>query len=172
MIFGVTSIPLEPHPDDRGSFTEVFRRSWDARPDPQQWNLMNSKPRVLRGMHVHLVHTDVCILLAGRSLMALRDFRHESPTFRAAEIVDMKAGAEAWVLPPGVGHAFYSLADSSLLIGVSHYWNTDDELGCRWDDPAIGIDWPDPDPLISERDRDASTVAALEEVTATQRFIA
>jgi len=133
---------------------------------------MVSKTRVLRGMHVHLVHTDVCILLAGRSLMAVRDFRHESPTFRATQLVEIKTGAEAWVLPPGVGHAFYALSDASLLIGVSHYWNTDDELACRWDDPAIGIDWPDADPLISERDRGASSVAALEEVTAGHRFIA
>jgi dTDP-4-dehydrorhamnose 3,5-epimerase len=103
--------------------------------------------------------------------MALRDFRHESPTFRATEVIDMKAGGEAWVLPPGIGHAFYSLAESSLLIGVSHYWDLDDELGCRWDDPAIGIAWPDSEPVISDNDVSTSSVAALEEVTATHRFI-
>lgn len=123
-------------------------------------------------MKLHLVHTDVCVLLTGRTLLAVRDFRHESPTFRMADVIEMKAGAEAYVVPPGVGHAFYSMTESTLLVGVSHYWDLDDELGCRWNDPAMGIDWPDADPLLSENDLNVSSVAALEEATAGHRFIA
>lgn len=170
-IAGVSRIQLVPNVDERGSLTEVFRRSWNESAEPRQWNLLVSSARVMRGMKVHLVHTDVVVLVAGRAMMVLRDFRHDSPSFRTAESIELVPGADAYVIPPGVGHAFYSSVGSTMLIGVSRYWDRDDELGCRWDDDALGIDWPDRHPIVSENDRGLPSVDALERITATNRFM-
>jgi dTDP-4-dehydrorhamnose 3,5-epimerase len=49
---------LETHEDDLGALTEVFRESWDTGVAPSQWNVTVSQPGALRGVHVHLEHTD------------------------------------------------------------------------------------------------------------------
>ncbi|HWW62926.1 MAG TPA: dTDP-4-dehydrorhamnose 3,5-epimerase family protein, partial [Thermoanaerobaculia bacterium] len=162
-------IPLVAHADERGSLTEIFRKSWDARAEPLQWNLLVSNARVLRGMKMHPVHTDVVVLVTGRALLVLRDFRHDSPTFRATESMAMEAGADAFVIPPGVGHAFYFFAASALLVGVSNYWDVDDELGCQWSD--IDVDWPDREPLVSPNDLAQPSAEALEQFTASRSFM-
>jgi dTDP-4-dehydrorhamnose 3,5-epimerase len=51
-----------------------------------------------------------------------------------------------------VAHGFLFHEPSLHIYAVSHYWDTADELGCRWDDPELGIPWPDAQPLISPRD--------------------
>lgn len=169
-IQGVNSVPLAPNIDGRGSLTEIFRRSWDVSADPVQWNLLVSNAGVLRGMKVHVVHTDVVILLSGKTVMGLRDFRAQSTSFRKAEMIEMKPGTTAYIIPAGVGHAFYSSEVSVMLIGVSAYWDLDDELGCRWDDPKLGLSWPDRSPEVSDNDRAAPTVEALERQLATHTF--
>jgi dTDP-4-dehydrorhamnose 3,5-epimerase len=65
-------------------------------------------------------------------------------------------------IPPGVAHGFYSVGRTVMVCGVSHYWNPKDELGCRWDDPALRIGWPRIDPIISTRDQKLGTVRDLE----------
>ena len=44
---------------------------------------------------------------------------------------------------------------------MSHEWDPEDELGCRWDDPALGISWPCEEPQISERDRTLGPLSEL-----------
>lgn len=168
-IAGVSRIRLVANVDQRGSLTEVFRKSWDARADPLQWNLLASNARVLRGMKMHFVHADLVVLVAGRALLVLRDFRHDSPSFRAVESIELEAGEDAYVIPPGVGHAFYFHVGSTMLVGVSRYWDLGDELGCRWNE--IDVDWPDRDPLVSANDLELPSVDALERVTASRRFM-
>lgn len=166
---GVSRIRLVANVDERGSLTEVFRRSWDERAEPTQWNLIASKPRTLRGMRLHLTHTDVVVLVSGRALLVLRDFRHDSPSFRATESIELEAGADAVVIPPGIGHAFYFFDASIMLVGVSHYWDLEDELGCQWKD--VDVDWPDREPLLSPSDVVLPSLDALERVTASRRFL-
>ncbi|MGH8499716.1 MAG: dTDP-4-dehydrorhamnose 3,5-epimerase family protein [Methylococcales bacterium] len=48
--------------------------------------------------------------------------------------------------------------DSLYLYSVSNYWDMNDELGCRWNDPDIGIDWPADTLCLSERDRNAPSL--------------
>jgi dTDP-4-dehydrorhamnose 3,5-epimerase len=61
----------------------------------------------------------------------------------------------AVLIPPGVGHGFYFPVASSLIYSVTDYWDADDELGCRWDDPELHVEWQAADPLLSERDQRA-----------------
>ena len=55
-----------------------------------------------------------------------------------------------------------------LCYSVSHYWNTMDEIGCRWDDPALGLDWQ----IRRSRTFAALTQAAGTAAEMTQQFLA
>ena len=68
----------------------------------------------------------------------------------------------AVTIPPGVAHGFCFPMPSVHLYAMSHYWNATEELGCRYDDPALGLRWPIADPLLSPRDAAAGTLAQME----------
>ena len=150
---GVELRRLTSHDDARGSFTEVFRESWGVGVKPLQWNFVETRANVLRGVHFHLRHADYLIVLKGRASIGLCDLRRGSPTAGRAALVEMCGDAlTALTLPPGIAHGFYFHEPSLHAYAVSRYWNVLDEKGCRWDDPALGIRWPADAPVISERD--------------------
>jgi len=154
--------PLPCHPDHRGQIVELFQDQWRVGTRPVQWNIFNSTANVLRGVHVHLRHWDYLIVTAGSVLVALRDMRRDAPTDGLAVTFELDAGSlVALIIPPGVGHGFYSARPASMLQGVSHYFDTSDELGCHWADPDLGIAWPNIDPLLSDRDRYAQPLRDL-----------
>ena len=149
---GVILRSLQTHHDERGSLTELFRASWVTGTD-LGWDYSESKARVLRGVHVHVKHADYLILLRGRATIGLRDLRIGSPTESMTALVEMQGTKlHALTIPPGVAHGFYFHELSTHLYAVSEYWDKRDELGCRWADPELEINWPDVAPLISERD--------------------
>lgn len=160
--FGVVLRPLPGHADHRGEIVELFQDEWDTGVKPVQWNVFNSGANVLRGMHVHLRHTDYLVVSAGRMLVALRDLRRGSPTDGLGVSFELQGeDGVALVIPPGVGHAFYCEFSSSMLQGTSHAFDTSDELGCHWADPELGIQWPNIEPLLSDRDRHAPPLREL-----------
>jgi dTDP-4-dehydrorhamnose 3,5-epimerase len=159
---GVSLVPLTPHPDDRGVFTELYRASWDTGVAPVQWNAVGSRPNVLRGVHVHRRHADYLTLAAGRATIGLHDLRPGSPTEGFGVTLELDAATpSALVIPVGVAHGFYFHEPSIHVYAVSHEFDPADELGCRWDDPGLGIEWPCAEPLISERDRDLGSLDDL-----------
>jgi dTDP-4-dehydrorhamnose 3,5-epimerase len=150
---GVSLVPLTPHADARGVFTELYRDSWEVGVAPAQWNLVASAANVLRGVHAHRRHGDYLLLARGRATIGLHDLRTAAPTSGAATTVELRADEpRALVIPPGVAHGFYFHEPSLHVYAVSHEFDRADELGCRWDDPALGIAWPCREPLLSERD--------------------
>jgi dTDP-4-dehydrorhamnose 3,5-epimerase len=160
---GVVVHRLESHPDDRGAFLELWREEWGiARPMPQ-WNAVRSDARVLRGVHVHRRHDDYLTLPVGRAVIGLCDLRPASATSRAAATVALDdTDPHALVIPHGVAHGFLFLAPSLHCYAVSHTFDPTDELGCRYDDPELGISWPAGDVRLSPRDRDLPSLAALQ----------
>lgn len=162
-IDGVAVLSLTMHGDDRGTFTEVFRQEWDTGVEPIQWNVVRSEAGVLRGVHVHVRHSDYLVVLQGEAEIGLRDLRPGSASYGAATVVRLSEDAlRAVVIPPGVAHGFYFPRPSMHLYSVSHYWDTDDELGCCWDDPGLEIPWAPGAPALSPRDRDLPPLSALE----------
>jgi dTDP-4-dehydrorhamnose 3,5-epimerase len=150
---GVRLAELTPHEDSRGVFTELYRVSWDAGVGPVQWNAVRSKTNVLRGVHVHHRHTDYLTLVLGRATIGLHDLRPDSPTDGLGTVVEMDAGRPtALVIPTGVAHGFYFHEPSIHVYAVSHEFDPADELGCRWDDSGLEIEWPCEAPLLSPRD--------------------
>jgi dTDP-4-dehydrorhamnose 3,5-epimerase len=150
---GLLVRPLEPHGDDRGSFLELHRQEWDTRVSPIQWNAVRSEPGVLRGVHVHPRHDDYLTVVQGRAIVGVRDLRDRSPSAGASACIELSAERPSAVtIPHGVAHGFYFAEASIHVYAVSHYWDPADELGCRWDDPALEIPWPQRDAHTSPRD--------------------
>lgn len=161
-IEGVSIRDLDVRADDRGTLVECFRQSWNRAVRPVQWNLVRSRPGTLRGFHVHARHSDYLLLVEGRMLLGLHDIRTDSPTHGITALLELEADApRALTLPPGVAHGFLLPEESIHLYAVTEYWNPEDELGCRWNDPEVGIDWPVATPLLSERDRQAGSFAEM-----------
>ncbi len=68
----------------------------------------------------------------------------------------------ALVVPPGVGHGFLTLEPASeVFYQISVPFQPDASLGFRWDDPAVGIDWPAAPAVLSARDRSLPPLAEV-----------
>jgi dTDP-4-dehydrorhamnose 3,5-epimerase len=161
-IDGVVVTSLDPKYDHRGVFTEVFRAEWPTGLAPVQWNFVASDANVLRGFHVHVTHADYLVCVHGELVLGLKDIRPDSPTHNRTELLTLRPEAAAGVMtPPGVAHGFYFPKPSMHLYCVSHYWNMADELGCRWDDPDIGLAWPTASPTLSKRDTEAGSFGEM-----------
>ena len=151
-IAGVRITGLCAHLDERGSFSEIFRATW-VDTDFVQWNCVHSRESVLRGVHAHVRHSDYLVLLQGSALIGMKDLRRDSPTANRTELIELTAdNPQGLRIPPGVAHGFYFGEPSLHVYAVSSYWDPDDELGCRWDDPGLGIQWPIASATISGRD--------------------
>jgi dTDP-4-dehydrorhamnose 3,5-epimerase len=157
---GVSLQSLAMHRDERGMLSELFRAAWPGAIAARQWNASQSNANVLRGVHLHHTHADYLVALAGHMQVGLCDLR--DGRVGVSCLVDLRGDAwQALTIPPGVGHGFYFPEPSLHLYAVTHYWDQADELGCRWDDPALGIPWPEVDPALSPRDTALPSVAAL-----------
>lgn len=154
--------PLQPHRDDRGTFLELYRDEWQTQVEPIQWNAVHSEAGVLRGVHVHPRHDDYLTVVRGRATVGLRDLRPGSPTEGASSCVELSERRPTAIsIPHGVAHGFYFHALSTHVYAVSHYWDMADELGCRWDDPALEIPWPQREAHLSPRDQELPSLETL-----------
>lgn len=153
--------------DRRGSLTEIFRQEWVNSAVPVQWNCVQSEANVLRGVHVHVKHVDYLVVIQGRMQIGVTDLREGG--IGAGSIVELSEEKRSMLMvPQGVAHGFYFPEPTIFVYGVSEYWDPiHDEYGCRWDDPALGIPWPQAiAPVLSERDEAA---CSLEELLVTLR---
>ncbi|MCU1358512.1 MAG: dTDP-4-dehydrorhamnose 3,5-epimerase-like enzyme [Acidimicrobiales bacterium] len=159
-IDGVAIVELTAHGDERGSFTETYRRSWF--PGGREMIQSNRAERVagsIVGLHYHLHQADYWHVIDGHARVVLHDLRDGSPTDGATLSLDLGREADGTehhlglYIPPGVAHGFASLTDLTLTYLVDGYYNAADELGVAWDDPAVAGDWGVADPVLSDRDR-------------------
>lgn len=147
--------------DNRGFFLESWnqRRYRDAgiALDFVQDNFSFSCRGTLRGMHFQnpLAQGKLVSVWQGEVWDVAVDLRRRSPTFGRWFGVTLSAeNKRLFYAPPGFAHGFVVLSESALF----HYKCTDfyspkDELGFRWDDPAVGIQWPPVEHLtLSPRD--------------------
>ncbi|NJM91981.1 MAG: hypothetical protein HC861_04455 [Rhodospirillaceae bacterium] len=154
--------PLPCHRDDAAWTVDVYRRDWPLDIAPVQWNFVSSRPNVLRGVHVHVQHWDYLHVVSGAMLLGLHDMRPRSPTYRRATRLCLEGDRPVSIaIPPGVAHGFYFASATAYIYAMSHYWTPVGELGCRWDDPELGLAWPESEPVLSARDAAAPSYAEL-----------
>jgi len=170
---GVRWGSLAVHADERGAFREIWRRSTYPQLDERstglpdaafvQANVSTSATGVLRGMHYHRRQLDHWVVLSGRAFVALADVRTAATGTTKVETRELGAD-ETVSIPTGVAHGFLALEPLQLLYLVTNEYDGSDELGFAWDDPAVGIRWPDVAgraPILSDRDRHNPTLREL-----------
>lgn len=150
--------------DSRGFFLE----SWNERAFAEagidatfvQDNHSRSGRGVLRGLHYQLQQTQGKLVRAvsGAVFDVAVDVRRSSPRFGQWVGYELSADNRhmLWI-PPGFAHGFVVLSDTAdFLYKATDYYAPAHERSIRWDDPAIGIAWPDDiDAQLSAKDRDA-----------------
>jgi dTDP-4-dehydrorhamnose 3,5-epimerase len=172
---GVLVRPLVRHADERGTLAEIFRAGWTPSGAFLQWNLVQSRGNVLRGVHVHPRHADYLLVLSGTLMLGLHDLRPDDPAARKSGILTLTGNDPATVyIPAGVCHGFWFPEPTTYVYGLSTGWSPSEELGCRYDDPALGLDWPDlTSPVLSPRDAaPAHDYAAMRAAWIAERAVA
>jgi dTDP-4-dehydrorhamnose 3,5-epimerase len=147
-------LEIVPHKvgDDRGYFSEVFRRdAFDAKVPGiefvQDNQSLSVKAGTIRGIHFQshpAAQGKLVRCIAGKLFDVAVDLRRGSPTFGQWQsvILTPEACNQFWV-PVGFGHAFCSLEPNSVIsYRVSEYYSAENDRGVSWDDPDIGVDWP------------------------------
>ena len=162
--------------DGRGFFMEVYRqdhfRELGITDQPfVQDNHSRSARGVIRGLHFQW-NPPIAKLMRvtlGTALLVAVDIRKGSPTL--GEYVMLEASDEnklqLWA-PPSFARGFCVLSEvAEIQYKCTGIYNPEGEGGIRWDDPQIGIEWPVADPILSEKDEQAPTLAEwLESETA------
>lgn len=144
---------LTQHADNRGVLAEIYRADWTPSDPFLQWNLVQSNGNVLRGVHVHPRHCDYLLVLSGSMLLGLHDLRPDDPALRKSTMIRLSGDTPTTAyIPAGVCHGFWFEGPTTYLYGLSTGWSMTEEHGCRYDDPALGLDWPVQDPLLSPCD--------------------
>lgn len=159
LIDGVMIVEPTIHSDERGYFVETYRREWfPLGREMIQGNRGNRQAGAVVGLHYHLHQADYWYVPSGHVRVVVHDLRVGSDTEGATQMIDMGEvdGAEnnhlGLFIPPGVAHGFASITDCVLTYLVDGYYNTADELGVLWNDPALGADWGLENPILSARD--------------------
>jgi dTDP-4-dehydrorhamnose 3,5-epimerase len=154
-IVGVRLVHLSGHTDPRGTFTEVFAAHWETGIAPVQWNIVRSQAGVLRGMHIHARHEELFCLIEGHATVGLHDMRADSATAGCPALYDLSAFDLAFIsFPRGVLHGWLFHEPSIHLGATSEAFATygeDDNNGCHWADPELGLPWPFEPWIVSER---------------------
>jgi dTDP-4-dehydrorhamnose 3,5-epimerase len=164
--------------DSRGFFMETFRedqfKTLGLPTHFVQDNHSRSVKGVVRGLHFQwdspmgkLMRVSV-----GSAFLVAVDIRKGSPTFGKWVGVESSADnrRQVWA-PAGFARGFCVLSDvAEIQYKCTGIYNNKAESGIRWDDPEIGIEWPLRDVSLSEKDRNAQTLAQLSSRTESANF--
>ena len=177
---GVLILKPKVYTDERGFFLESFnQRAFDAAIGGSvafvQDNHSCSRRGVLRGLHYQLpphAQGKLVRVVRGSAFDVAVDIRRGSPTFSRWVGVTLDAAnhQQMWI-PAGFAHAFLALEDDThFLYKTTDYYARDCERAIAWNDPAIGIDWPDLGcaPLLADKDAAAPPLAQVETSEAIQ----
>jgi dTDP-4-dehydrorhamnose 3,5-epimerase len=158
---GVVLIDPDVYRDARGFFLESYHRRRFAehgiRDEFVQDNHSRSCARVLRGLHYQDMSAPMAKLVRctlGRVFDVAVDLRVGSPTFGRWVSAELSAENMRQVLvPPGFAHGFLTLSDvAEVQYKCTNYYTPPAERIVLWNDPDIGVDWPEANPLLSDRD--------------------
>lgn len=160
---GARVIELEKRGDDRGFFARFFcEKEFAAEGLETRFvqinNSLSSKKGTLRGLHYQLPPSgEVKVVRAIRGALydVIVDLRAGSPTFGKWFGAELSAENRMMMyVPRGFAHAFITLTDDTeALYLVSDFYAPECERGLRFNDPALGIEWPIEPVEVSEKDR-------------------
>ena len=158
----VTIVHVVPIEDDRGS----FGRTWCAEefataglnPRLAQASISTNRQRgTLRGLHYQVAPYQEAKLVRcakGAIFDVAVDLRPDSPTYLHWFGLELtESNSKQLYVPEGFAHGFQTLADDTVVAyAISVPYAPGSGRGIRYDDLTVGVRWPLPDPIVSERD--------------------
>jgi dTDP-4-dehydrorhamnose 3,5-epimerase len=171
----VESRPLEDmavivpdlYQDPRGFFMETYRadqfRKLGLPVSFAQDNHSRSVKGVLRGLHFQWEPAmgKLMRVPVGSAFLVAVDIRKDSPTLGRWAGVECSAEnrRQVWA-PAGFARGFCVLSEvAEIQYKCTGLYNSQAESGILWNDPAIGIEWPVREPILSNKDTAARTLA-------------
>jgi dTDP-4-dehydrorhamnose 3,5-epimerase len=158
---GVLLIEPAVYGDERGFFLETWSAARSASQGLPtsfvQDNLSRSSRGVLRGLHLQNPNSQGKLIhvLEGEVFDVAVDVRRGSPDFGRWVGFNLSGENHRQVyVPEGFAHGFCVLSETALFAyKCTDVYNPNAELSVLWNDPAIGIEWPIAEPLLSSKDR-------------------
>ncbi len=161
-IQGVFVLDVEPRTDPRGYFTRVFAKE-ELKKEGIVFDIVHVNRSLtreigtIRGIHYQKApkgEDKIIQCLQGSIFDVAVDTRRDSPTFRKWFGVSITAENKKMLLvPKGCAHAFQTLDNDCLVeYFTTQYYSPEHEVGIRWNDSVLGIDWPILDAKASEKD--------------------
>ena len=158
-------------PDERGFFSETYnKRALKAAGIDVEFvqdnHSLSREKGVIRGLHFQIpprAQDKLVRVVRGSIFDVAVDIRRGSPTFGRWEgfELDDEGGHQLYV-PVGFGHGFCVTSEvADFVYKCTAYYDPATESGFRFDDPDVGIEWPDVELLHSERDRTAPRLAEI-----------
>lgn len=161
-IKGVYVIELKPIEDHRGFFmrtydSSVFIKLGLNREWVQESQSSSMKKGTIRGLHFQWApHTDAKLIrcIKGEIFDVVVDIRKGSPTFgKWVSVILSEKNKKGIFIPRGFAHGFCTLTDNcDIVYKTDNYYNKEYDSGIYWNDPSIGIEWPESNPILSEKD--------------------
>jgi dTDP-4-dehydrorhamnose 3,5-epimerase len=163
------------HGDARGFFHESYRREvYAGLGIPEEFvqdNHSRSGRGIVRGMHFQVGAGMAKLVRCSRGaiLDVVVDLRRGSPTFGRWEAFELDdSNLHQLYCPIGFAHGFCVTSDSAdVIYKCDAYYDESIERGIKYDDPEIGIEWPDIELIPSQRD---ATAPRLSEIAAELPF--
>lgn len=158
--------------DHRGFFAETFRsdrwREAGIDVDFVQDNHSRSRRGTLRGMHFQTAPGQAKLVRCARGAIVdvVVDLRRASPTYGKWEAFELNDQTMRQLfVPVGFAHGFCVVSDEAdVTYKCSSYYDGATEAGIAYDDPEIGIIWPETvEPIVSDRDATAPRLSAIAE---------
>jgi dTDP-4-dehydrorhamnose 3,5-epimerase len=169
---GAFIVDIDRREDERGFFARTFCQrefaDYGLNPLIAQSNVaFNAWHGTLRGMHFQFppaAETKLVRATRGALLDVIVDLRPESPTFLQHVAVELTAeNRRALYVPERFAHGYQVLEDSTEAIyEMGEFYAPDAQSGLRYDDARLGIEWPLPVSVISEKDSDWQSLDAIE----------
>ena len=170
---GAFVIDLEPREDERGFFARGFCQhefeDHGLKPLIAQANIAyNRRKGTVRGMHFQIppaAETKLVRSTRGAILDTIVDLRPESPTFLRNVSVELtEDNHRALYVPERFAHGYQVLVDDTeASYQVGEFYSPDHERALPHDDPRLGLAWPLPVTVISEKDGNAPPLETWEE---------
>ena len=174
---GVLLIEPRVFADERGFFLETYNvarfRELGIAASFVQDNHSRSHRGVLRGLHYQEPNAQGKLVRcsSGSVYDVAVDVRVGSPAFGRWFGIELSGENRLmlWV-PPGYAHGFCALTDDAdLIYKCTELYDAKSDRAIRWNDPALGIEWPVTDPIVSAKDAAAPRLA---EATVLPTYVA
>jgi dTDP-4-dehydrorhamnose 3,5-epimerase len=179
---GAFIIRIERREDERGFFGRAFcQHEFQAhglKPLIAQVNVgSNRKKGTVRGMHFQYpptAETKLVRCTRGAILDVIVDLRPESPTYLRHVTVELNEdNQDAIYIPERFAHGYQVLRDNTdTTYQVGEFYTPGSEGGLRYDDPKLGLQWPLPVTVMSDKDRVWPLLAESEEAVKQRMSLA